>query len=36
VGEMTMEIKLYELTASFEGCDLEMELMETQGNSLRS
>jgi hypothetical protein len=34
-GEMTVQINLYELTAPFECCILEMEWMETWGNSLR-
>jgi hypothetical protein len=35
VAEMTLEINLCQLTTPFEHCVLEMEQMETQGNSLR-
>jgi hypothetical protein len=35
VGEMTLEMNLYELTVPFECCILETEQMETWGNSLR-
>jgi hypothetical protein len=35
MGEMTLEINFYELTAPFECCVLETERMETWGNSLR-
>jgi hypothetical protein len=35
VGEMALEVNLYELTAPYECCVLEMEQMETWGNSLR-
>jgi hypothetical protein len=35
VGEMTLEINIYELTMPFECCVLEMEQMETWRNSLR-
>jgi hypothetical protein len=35
VGELTLEINLYELTTPFECCVLETERMETWGNSLR-
>jgi hypothetical protein len=34
-GGNTLEINLYELTAPFECCVLEMEQLETWGNSLR-
>jgi hypothetical protein len=35
MGELTLEINLYELTAPFECCILEMERMESWENSLR-
>jgi hypothetical protein len=35
LAEMTLEIKLYELTEPFECCIWETEGMETQGNCLR-
>jgi hypothetical protein len=35
VAEMTLEINLYKLTTPFELCVLEMEQVETRGNSLR-